>query len=139
MGKTHKNWPKEIIQTFEKMLVNKSWWDSVDFINSELLGRYFKKYPEKIRPVTEGWMASNHIWLQRSCLIFQLNYKKQTDTGLLSEYILRLNDSNEFFIQKAIGWALRQYARTDAAWVKDFVEKTPLKPLSKREALKHIA
>jgi len=70
---------------------------------------------------------------------FQLGYKSKTDVKLLSQVILQLNTSKEFFIQKAIGWALRQYARTDAEWVREFVENNPLMPLSKREALKHIS
>jgi 3-methyladenine DNA glycosylase AlkD len=68
-----------------------------------------------------------------------LSYKSKTDLELLLEVILNLNKSNEFFIQKAIGWVLRQYARTDADWVRYFVEENQLKPLSKREALKHIS
>jgi 3-methyladenine DNA glycosylase AlkD len=68
-----------------------------------------------------------------------LNYKTKTDLELLSRVILSLNTSKEFFIQKAIGWALRQYARTDADWVREFVAENALMPLSKREALKHIS
>ena len=83
-------------------------------------------------------MNSENMWLQRVCLIFQLSYRKETDTELMFGYMRQLTHSKEFFIQKAIGWALRQYARTDADAVRNFVENTPMSPLSKREALKHI-
>ena len=132
-----KTWTEDIIFLFEKLIVSKSWWDSVDGV-SPLVGLYFKKYPHQIRPVTEGWMSSGNMWLQRVCLIFQLTYRKETDTALMFNYISQLNQSKEFFIQKAIGWALRQHAKTDADLVRHFVANTPLAPLSKREALKHI-
>jgi 3-methyladenine DNA glycosylase AlkD len=139
LEKRKKEWRKQDIDFFEKMIVTSSWWDSVDTISSALVGEYFIKYPEQIRPITEKWMASNNIWLQRVCLIFQLSYKNKTDFALLMEYTLQLKDSNEFFIQKAIGWALRQYAKFEPEKVKNFVENNALKPLSKREALKHIS
>ena len=138
LEKTKKEWRLEDITFFEKFIITNSWWDTVDYISTNIVGAYFIKYPDQIRPVTEGWMQSNNIWLQRVCLIFQLKYRKNTDFDLMTTYILRLKDSNEFFIQKAIGWALREYAKHDANAVKNFVEMYTLKPLSKREALKHI-
>lgn len=139
LAKRRKDWRKEDIYFFEKLILTTSWWDSVDTISSALVGEYFIKYPDQIRPITEKWMASSNIWLQRICLIFQLHYKNAVDFALMRGYILRLKDSNEFFIQKAIGWALRQYAKLDAESVNNFVENNTLKPLSKREALKHIS
>lgn len=133
-----KEWTEDIIELFEKLIITKSWWDSVDYISSALVSVYFKKYPHQIRPITEAWMNSGNMWLQRVSLIFQLTYRKDTDTELMFGYMRRLNHSKEFFIQKAIGWALRQHARTDADLVRHFVETTQLAPLSKREALKHI-
>jgi 3-methyladenine DNA glycosylase AlkD len=138
LAKRKKDWQKHDIAFFEKLLITQSWWDSVDTISSGVISPYFVKFPDQIRPVTERWMASNNIWLQRVCLIFQLSYKYKTDFALMSEYILRLKESDEFFIQKAIGWALRQYARQNPTGVKYFIENNTLKPLSKREALKHI-
>ena len=78
------------------------------------------------------------MWLQRSGLLFQKKYKQATDNKLLAKYIQHLSSSNEFFIRKAIGWILREYAKTNAEWVKNFVETNSLSPLSKREALKHF-
>ncbi len=138
LEKYKKTWEVGIIDLFEKIIVTKSWWDSVDGISSALVSVYFKKYPQQIKPVTERWMASGNIWLQRVCLIFQLTYRKETNTELMFQYMRQLTHSKEFFIQKAIGWALRQHARTDVDLVRQFVENTKLAPLSKREALKHL-
>ncbi len=123
---------------FEKLLTEKSWWDTVDTLSSQVIAPYFKKFPDQIRPVTERWLESENMWLQRVCLIFQLSYRKETDFMLLTDYILVLKESKQFFIQKAIGWSLRQYARTNPKAVKYFVENTELPPLSIREALKHF-
>lgn len=70
--------------------------------------------------------------------MFQKFYKKETDTGLLGKYINHLSSSGEFFVQKAIGWALREYSKTNPEWVKDFVNKNELSSLSKKEALKRV-
>ncbi len=121
---------------FEYMITHKSWWDTVDFIAINLVGPYFRKFPEKRDPITEGWMNSGNIWLQRSVLVFQLKYKKDTDTEFLAKTISRLLGSEEFFINKAIGWILREYSKTDGEWVRSFVEATPLQPLSRKEALR---
>lgn len=133
-----KLWKTSSVKLMEHCLVTKSWWDSVDHIASEWLGPYFRIFPENIIPVTSKWNQSGNMWLQRSSIMFQKAYKKNTDTGLLSKYILHCKDSKEFFIQKAIGWALREYSKTDPAWVISFVKKNKLAPLSEREALKRI-
>ena len=129
---------KEDISLFEFMVINNSWWDTVDFIATKLIGPYFKKFPEQRDAVTEKWMSSENIWLQRCCLIYQLLWKEKMDTVFLAKTIHSLLGSKEFFINKAIGWVLRNYSRTDPDWVRDFVESTALAPLSKREALRLI-
>ena len=126
------------IELFELMITNKSWWDTVDLIATNFVGAYFKLFPEQIILVTKKWMNSDNMWLQRTCLIFQLKYKEEIDTDLLTDYILQLKDTKEFFINKAIGWILREYTRTNPEWVIDFVNKYELSNLSKREALKLI-
>jgi 3-methyladenine DNA glycosylase AlkD len=88
--------------------------------------------------MTKKWNQSDNLWLQRSSIMFQKAYREKTDTGLLSEYINHCKGSGEFFIQKAIGWSLREYAKTDPKWVRSFVQKNQLPALSKREALKNI-
>ena len=75
------------IELFEYMVTHKSWWDTVDFIANKLIGTYFKTFPELRIPYTQKWIASNNIWLQRSALLFQLKYKNDIDTNLLSSTI----------------------------------------------------
>ncbi len=137
-GRTKKFWGVETITLFEKLILTKSWWDSVDSINSVCLKPYFLKFRQQQAVQTKKWIESDSIWLRRVSLIFQLRYKEQTDTKLLVRNIEALKDSDEFFVQKAIGWILRDYAFTDPQWVQEFVNKTELKSLSRREALKHF-
>jgi 3-methyladenine DNA glycosylase AlkD len=137
-GKYKKLWIPKTLSIFEKMAVTKSWWDSVDYIKSVCFKPYFLMFPEDRYAITQRWIDSGNIWLQRLSIIYQLGYKEKTDLKLLQRNILRLNQSKEFFVQKAIGWSLRDYARTDADFVKKFVAENELKPLSKREALKNL-
>lgn len=128
---------KKDLKLFEWMITHNSWWDTIDFIAPTLVGNYFLKFPEMRQIVLDKWLHSNNIWLQRSCLLFQLKYKSNTDTYFLKYCIENLIGSKEFFINKAIGWILRQYSRTDANWVIDFVNEHPnLANLSKKEALR---
>jgi 3-methyladenine DNA glycosylase AlkD len=138
LGYQKKLWQKETIEVIEHCITNKSWWDTVDPLSYDCAGLYFKKFPVSTRVITGRWNHSDNFWLQRSSLLFQKSYKQATDVYLLSEYILHLRESGQFFIQKAIGWILREYAKTDPAWVKDFVNTHELAPLSKREAMKHL-
>ncbi|PCJ96545.1 MAG: DNA alkylation repair protein [Flavobacteriaceae bacterium] len=129
---------KEDIALFEYMVTHNSWWDTVDHIANKLIGTYFKMYPEQRHKYVQKWLASNTIWLQRSALLFQLKYKQDVDTELLSSSINALLGSKEFFINKAIGWMLREYSRTNPKWVIEFTNSTALSPLSKKEALRLI-
>ncbi|MCK9452727.1 MAG: DNA alkylation repair protein [Bacteroidales bacterium] len=138
LQKQIKELPETAIELFEQLIVEKSWWDSIDFIAPNLVGTLFLRFPEIRDEMVRKWMLSGNFWLQRSCLIFQLKYKDHTDEALLFELCSQLAGEKEFFIRKAIGWVLRQYARTAPHAVKYFVENTDLQPLSKREALKHF-
>ncbi len=131
---------EDFLHLAEILILQHSWWDTVDVIALHIIGKTLQYFPEKTTEWTEKWANSDNIWLKRTSLIFQLMYKKDTDVNLLQKYILQHQHHKEFFIQKAIGWALRQYARTDANFVKDFVDKyhDTLPNLSKREALKHL-
>lgn len=129
---------KQDITLFEHMITHKSWWDTIDFIAPKLIAQYFKMYPEQREPYVDKWLASGNIWLQRSALLFQLKYKDQLDTKFLSYVIHSLLGSNEFFINKAIGWVLREYGKTDPEWVVEFANNTALSNLSRREALRLI-
>lgn len=133
-----KQFEKKDIKLFEFMVLNNSWWDTVDFIAPKLIGEYFVKFPEQREPYVQKWLASKNIWLQRSCIIFQLLSKEKMDKEFLAYVIISLLDSKEFFINKAIGWALRDYSRTNPQWVLDFVSSTSLRPLSEREAIRLI-
>jgi 3-methyladenine DNA glycosylase AlkD len=123
---------------FEYMVTHKSWWDTIDFIAVKLMGEYFKIYPEQIELYIEKWLNSNNIWLQRCAILFQLKYKEELNTNVLSYVIKSLLGSKEFFINKAIGWVLREYSRTNPKWVVAFVNNTELNALSRREALRLI-
>jgi 3-methyladenine DNA glycosylase AlkD len=130
--------PPDWIDLYEKLITQKSWWDTVDGLAAWHVGDHFLKFPDLMPVYTTKWMNSGNIWLQRTCLLFQLMYKEKTDFKLLASFIISLAGSKEFFIRKAIGWALRQYARTNPEVVLDFVNKQPLAPLSYREAVRTI-
>ncbi|GGP14727.1 DNA alkylation repair protein [Oceanobacillus neutriphilus] len=133
-----KHFEEEDIELLEYLVINKSWWDTVDWIATKHVGHYFMQYPQNKKAVTGKWIDSGNIWLQRSAIIFQLKYKTHTDEDLLFKYINRCLGLEEFFINKAIGWALREYSKTNPQSVLEFVDKTPLSKLSKTEALKAI-
>jgi len=129
---------KEDIELLEYLIVNKSWWDTVDFIAVNLVGEYFKKYPQQRDDYIKKWLQSGNIWLQRTSLIFQLKYKTEIDIKLLTNSVQHLLGTKEFFINKAIGWILREYSKTNPDWVLEFVNKTALSNLSRREAIRLI-
>lgn len=137
-----KEWPKhftiEDITLIETLLTTSSWWDSVDPMAKYLLGGYLKQYPEATDTVIKKFAQSQDMWLNRSSIIFQLGYKKETDLALLFSLCENFSTSREFFIQKAIGWALREAAKTNPEPIIEFVTTANLKPLSTREALKNI-
>ena len=128
----------EDYEFIEFLLTNQSWWDSVDALASNFLGRYLRLIPSQREIVIKSWRKSENLWLRRSCLIFQLRYKSQTNFELLKSLILEFKHEKEFFIQKSIGWSLREYAKTNPVSVRNFVEESGIQGLAKREALKHI-
>ncbi len=135
---TRKKWTEGTLALIEHAIATDAWWDTVDTLAGKCAGEYFLKFPGKREKTLHKWIASADLWFNRAAILHQLGYKKRTDTEWLRETIIPQLGSKEFFIQKAIGWALRQYARTDALWVADFCDEYPLKPLSRREALKHL-
>lgn len=129
----------EHLSMLEWMVVNKSWWDTVDGIAPSLAGTIFLSYPDSRDAFIFKWLQSSNMWLQRASIIFQLKYGSRTDWNFLQLAIKTHIDSKEFFIRKAQGWALRQYARTEPDRVRHFIDQTPaLSGLTKREALKHL-
>jgi len=129
---------QSFIEVIEFMIINKSWWDTVDYIAVNSAGKFLMNYSKLIPSRIEKWANSNNMWLNRSSILYQLKYKSQTDTDLLSRNILRHKNSKEFFLQKAIGWSLREYSKSNPQWVRSFVGSHQLAPLSVREALKRI-
>tara|TARA_B100000508_G_scaffold140085_1_gene139927 strand:- start:7261 stop:7926 length:666 start_codon:yes stop_codon:yes gene_type:complete len=136
--KYHKEYSKEDIGFFEKLIISNSWWDSIDVIAPKILGSFFLKFPELRESAVDRWIKSGNIWLQRSAVLFQLKYKEKMDKELLTSIIDRLKNEKEFFIRKAIGWVLREASKRDPDWVLEFVDSYDLQPLSKKEALKII-
>lgn len=130
---------KDDIVWMEWLVTTNSWWDTVDFIAPKLMAKYFEQFPEERKLKTDQWIASKNIWLVRSALLFQLKYKKETDLNLLFNIILRVNSTKEFFINKAIGWMLRENAKRIPEVIYDFIRehRHELSGLSIREGLKH--
>lgn len=128
----------EDIQLIEKFLITNSWWDSVDTIAKYVVGSYLQQFPEETFKIIERFSNSDTMWLNRTAILFQLSYKEKTNFDLLKAECEKHKESKEFFIQKAIGWALRDYSRFNPSGVKEYVNSTNLKPLSKREALRNI-
>jgi 3-methyladenine DNA glycosylase AlkD len=137
-GKFAKKADESFVPIMEYLITQNSWWDSVDSTASHCTRHFFMRNVSLQIPVTGRWMNSGNMWLQRAALLFQLNYRQQTNEQLLFNYILELQRSKEFFIQKAIGWALREYAKHNQKAVEQFIDKASLMPLSIREAQKHF-
>lgn len=133
------NYKKEDIDLIEKLIITNSWWDSIDTISKYILGQYLLEFPEMIEETIHKFSNSTNMWPNRSAILFQLGYKEKTNFNLLKAICLQHQNSTEFFIQKAIGWSLREYAKTNSNEVIDFVANSKLKPLSKKEALKNVA
>lgn len=129
---------KSDLHLIEYMIRHNSWWDTVDYLAPWMLGRWMEYFPDEKEGVIKRWLDSKNIWLQRSCLIFQLRYKQRLDTNLLEYVIIQLNGTHEFFINKAIGWILREYGKTNPVWVSNFCKRHTLHSLSQREAMRII-
>jgi 3-methyladenine DNA glycosylase AlkD len=132
------NYKKDHIQLIEKLITTNSWWDSVDTIAKYILGEYLLEFPLETKNVIERFSNSTNMWLNRSAILFQLGYKQKTNIDFLFSECLKHSHSNEFFIQKAIGWALREYAKSNPEAVIEFVKSDNLKKLSSKEAMKNI-
>ena len=100
--KYEKNIDKNFIEYYEFMLTHKSWWDTVDFISIKLVGNFLKLFPEETKFISNRYVTSNNIWLNRTSILFQLKYKDETNLKILYYNILKLKDSKDFFIQKQI-------------------------------------
>jgi 3-methyladenine DNA glycosylase AlkD len=136
--KSLKKLQKRDLPFLENLIVTKSWWDTVDALAPKPVGEISRKYPEVIEETINRWATDENLWLRRASILFQLKYKQQTTEDILYQYIQLNADSKEFFIQKAIGWALREYSKTNPSSVKRFIENNQLAPLSIREGSKYL-
>jgi 3-methyladenine DNA glycosylase AlkD len=128
------------MQLFERLVVEGAWWDLVDEAAARLVGRALFKERTRIVPTVRSWISSEDMWLRRTSIICQLAHKSDTDVALLADACTANLGDSAFFIRKAIGWSLREYAKTDPAWVTDYVDRyrIELSSLSLREATKHL-
>jgi 3-methyladenine DNA glycosylase AlkD len=133
-------WSPELMPMLEEMIVSGAWWDYVDAL-AQLVGELLRSHPKKIRPVMRAWSQDANLWKRRVSIICQLSFKRETDLELLYANIEPNLADRDFFIRKAIGWALRQYAWTDPKEVARYVSEheSQLSGLSRREALKNIS
>lgn len=130
----------EQVDLYRRLIVEGAWWDFVDTIASRLIGDVLLNEREEMSPVLDRWVDDDDMWLRRTAIISQLAHKDRTDADALFDYCRRRAFEKEFFIRKAIGWALRQYARTDPKAVTAFLleHRAELSGLSFREASKHL-
>jgi 3-methyladenine DNA glycosylase AlkD len=138
LEKSQKHLDPNVLPLLEYLVITKSWWDTVDSIASHNVGQLLRQYPEVRDRTLMPWRQSDNLWLRRTAILFQLGYKGATDADLLFAIAAENRQSSEFFIQKAIGWALREYSKTNPEAVMAFVASMDLAPLSQRETLKWL-
>lgn len=128
----------EDIDKIKTYITAKSWWDTIDFL-CKVIGDIGLR-DNRVGRMMIDWSKSDNIWLKRTAIQHQLTYKDKTNTELLEEIIQNCLDTDEFFVNKAIGWALREYSKTSPEWVKAFISKykKDLRSLSIKEASKYI-
>lgn len=125
---------------YEELIVTGAWWDHVDEIASKLVGAALIIEPSPVAKAMRAWMRSGNLWKRRTAIICQLGRKSETDLELLTDAIEAAWEDRDFFLRKAIGWALRDLGRAEPDWVRDYVARheEQLSPLSRREALKNL-
>ncbi|SEH37723.1 3-methyladenine DNA glycosylase AlkD [Ruminococcus flavefaciens] len=128
----------EDIDKIKLFIITRSWWDTIDFL-CKIIGDIGLR-DNRVSELMLKWSVSDNIWLKRTAILHQLAYKRKTDTELLEKVICNCLGSDEFFINKAIGWALREYSKTVPEWVGNFISKykNELSALSIKEASKYI-
>lgn len=134
----HMEYRKEDLSLIRELIITKSWWDTVDFIAANIAGAYFLRFEGEMESVTGKWNRSDDLWLRRSSIIFQLKYRHKTSENLLFAHCAHCSGEKEFFIRKAIGWALRQYAKSEPDQVRTFLGTQQLSALSLKEAGKSL-
>lgn len=129
------------LRLYRELVVEGAWWDLVDETAIKLIGVALGKSRVETEPTVRSWISHDDLWLVRTSIICQIGHKEDTDASLLGDACVANFDQRDFFIRKAIGWALREYAKTDPAWVICFLaaHESAMAPLSVREAEKHLA
>jgi 3-methyladenine DNA glycosylase AlkD len=127
------------VETVHWLITTRSWWDTVDTLAANVVGPLVQAHPALVT-IMDAWIEDENLWLVRTAILHQLKYKQGTDAGRLFRYCARQASHRDFFVRKAIGWALREYSRNDPAAVRSFVDahRTTLSPLSVREAIKNL-
>jgi 3-methyladenine DNA glycosylase AlkD len=129
----------DLLGLYEEMIVTGAWWDFVDEVANRRIGPLVRGYPDELVPAMRAWSRDNDRWKRRTSIICQLGANDATDTALLTHCVEANLADPDFFLRKGIGWALRQFAKTEPGWVRAFVDAHPdLSPLSRREATKHL-
>lgn len=130
--------PYEDIPKIKKYIVNKSWWDTIDFL-CKVIGD-IELRDSRVKDLMIEWSKDDNIWIKRTAIEHQLNLKDKTDVELLEKIIINCLGTSEFFVNKAIGWALREYSKTNSDWVKSFIDKykNQMNDLSIKEASKYL-
>jgi 3-methyladenine DNA glycosylase AlkD len=128
------------LPTYEELIVTGAWWDYVDVIAGKRIGALLARFPHEMKPIVRAWSRSPDLWMRRTAILSQLGFKDATDLRLLYACLEANLGDRDFFIRKAIGWALRQYAWTDPKEVQRYVRanRDRLCGLSIREALKNV-
>ena len=130
----------QAVPLYEHLVRTGAWWDLVDPVASNRVGPILRAHRDAVTPVVRAWSTDADLWVRRTAILSQLTFKADTDTALLCACVEPNLADTSFWIRKAIGWALRQYARTDPEWVRETVATygDRLAALSRREALKHL-
>ncbi|MFI6709586.1 DNA alkylation repair protein [Nonomuraea sp. NPDC050478] len=126
------------VPMYEEMIVTGAWWDLVDELATHRVGGLLAAFPETMRPLMLEWAHAGDLWKRRTAILCQNRFKARTDTALLYACIEPSLSDNDFFARKAIGWALREYAKTNPDEVVRYVRAKGISGLSRREALKNI-
>ncbi len=128
-----------LLTTVADLITTKSWWDTVDTLAAHTVGPLVAAHPVLVHAM-DDWIDDDNLWLVRTAILHQLTYKQRTDAARLFRYCTAQASHRDFFVRKAIGWALREYSRTDPTAVRSFVDahRSQLAPLSVREALRRL-
>lgn len=137
MEKNMKRLDQETLQAILPLVQQKEWWDSIDAWR-KVFAEYVRNHPAERETIFNWFYGHEDFWMRRIAINLQLKFKDKTDLALLEKAILLDQETDEFFIQKAIGWSLREYSKTDPDWVREFLCQHQLSKLAVREGSKYL-